>query len=507
MTLAERFYARFAGLDRGHGRAWPKGGSVNGHGPKQQTPSKTVHEPPTVELWEQHLAGTYSLGIVPIRDDATCCFGAIDIDKYDKELSVLADQLQLLQLPLTLCRSKSGGAHLYLFMKEDCPAELVRGKLMEWAVALGYSGVEIFPKQTRLAGQNDYGNWINMPYYDAEKTPRYAVMADGARLTAEQFMDLADTMAISIAALRKVAIQQDEALEDYLDGVPPCLQSLIVAGGIAKGGRNNGLFNIGVYLRKRYGDLFAEKLDEYNQKFIDPPLGHKEVAVLVKSLGKKVYEYKCRDDPIQPVCNRQICLTRKFGVGSGDKDPGVTFGQLVKIETKPPIWIWDVNGARIELTTFELKDQARFHNRCIDELNVWPNPIKPKDWAELVREKLDRVEVQEVPPDATQEGQVWSLLENYCTGRATAKKQEDLLQYKPWTEEGVTWFSAVHFQQFLEQNRLRVDARQLWAWLRNRDTKHRFMNIKGRGINCWGVRAFEAQTEAFSVPTLEPENM
>jgi hypothetical protein len=60
----------------------------------------------------------YGIGIVPIRDDATCVWGAIDID-LDKEpnLTVLAKQVHKLELPLIVCRSKSGGAHLYLFCR------------------------------------------------------------------------------------------------------------------------------------------------------------------------------------------------------------------------------------------------------------------------------------------------------------------------------------------------------------------------------------------------------
>ena len=32
-----------------------------------------------------------------------------------------------------MCRSKSGGAHIFLFAKEPTQAKLIRDKLIEWA--------------------------------------------------------------------------------------------------------------------------------------------------------------------------------------------------------------------------------------------------------------------------------------------------------------------------------------------------------------------------------------
>jgi hypothetical protein len=513
MTDAERLFHRFAGLSRAHGATRLKG-VVTGKG-KHEAHSETVRKPATVELWEQHLAGTYGIGIVPIRDDATCCFGAIDIDQYDKDLSKLADQIVALQLPLVPCRTKSGGVHLYLFTKEPTPATLVRERLMEWAVLLGHSGVEIFPKQSRLASENDIGNWINMPYYQGDATNRYAIAAGGKKMSVRDFLDHADVMAVSVGELQDWQTVGDASMGEWWVDAPPCLQSL-AAQGFGEGGRNNALFNIGVYLRKRFGDeTWQERLDSYNQKFMSPPLGHKEVAQVARSVNKKAYEYQCNQMPCVAACNRQICLTRAHGVGTGDGDPGVVFGGLVKLDTKPPLWIWDVDGARIELSTTELKDQQRFHTKVIEKLNKWPLMVKPKRWSEIIREKLSNCEVVDVPPDASMEGQVWALLEQYCTGRATAKSKEELALHKPWTDSDAddplkekpyiqrTWFSAVHFRQYLEKERIKVDERQLWLWLRNRGAKHKFFNIKGRGINCWGVPAFTAQNEDYSIPSTE----
>lgn len=502
MNLAERFYERFTGLRRAHGQ-YRLNGQVSGKG-KKEGHAFTVREGLSVEHWKQHLSGELGIGVVPIRDDNTCRFGALDIDEYTGDLEQLAEQVNQLDLPLVLCRSKSGGPHLYLFLNEDVSAEIVRGKLMEWAVALGYSGVEVFPKQVSLAGENDVGNWINMPYFGGGETERYAIV-NGKHLSPEQFLDLTDMLAIGEEGLVNFQVSQPEEFNDLWEEAPPCLQSLAMRG-FGEGSRNNALFNVAVYLRKRFGDEdWEERVDEYNQEFMDPPLGHKEVSSVVRSAKRKSYEYRCNDQPIVSACNKQICRTRKCGVGSVDGDPGVVFGTLVKLETEPPMWIWDVDGARIELSTTELKDQGRFHTKCMDTLNKWPVKIKPKQWSELVREKLLGVEVIEVPPDATLQGQVWSLLEQYCTGKQMARTREEMLppMYKPWVEDGRVFFSGVHFKKYLEQERIRISERQLWSWLRDKDADHHFFNIKGRGINVWSIPAFEGQAEDFDVPRLD----
>lgn len=503
--LATQFLHRFAGLDRAHGHYVVKG---DGHaGNKQSGSAVTERTGPTLELWKKHLRGEYGIGIVPIRDDATCVFGAVDIDSYNLDFSKLEDDIARLQLPLIICRTKSGGAHLYLFTNEAVPAELIRGKLMDWAVALGHSGVEVFPKQVKLAGPNDYGNWINMPYFSMEQTNRYAV-AGGKPINAKEFLSLAQKCALTHQQLKDLTPPQNEETGELFKDAPPCLQSLAQRG-FGEGSRNNALFNVGVYLRKRFPDDWEQRLDVYNQRFMTPPLGHKEVSQIQKHLAKKDYQYKCHDQPIVGVCNRQICLTRQFGIGGGADDPGVVFGSLIKIETNPPTWIWDVDGARMELTTGELRDQSRFHSKCIDALNKWPNLVKPKTWVDLIRDKLKTVEVRPAPPDATPEGQVMMMLEDYCSSKMAARAKEELLLKKPWTDEAGpeprTYFSGNDFAQWLKRQRHNIEIRDLWNVMRRiNGTSHR-LKIKGKNINVWSVPAFSQQTEPFEIPTVPAE--
>ena len=87
MTAA-RFHQLFKGLDRAYGTYRLNGersraGKANGKG-------TTLRGEVTDTLWSEHLAGRQRLGIVPVTDDGTAYFGAIDVDTYDLDLIPIA---------------------------------------------------------------------------------------------------------------------------------------------------------------------------------------------------------------------------------------------------------------------------------------------------------------------------------------------------------------------------------------------------------------------------------
>ena len=128
--MIERFKNIFEGLDRAHGVTIV--GESNGNGQKVKGKSFVKREPVTDELWQNHLNGTENLGIIPINDDNECKWGCIDIDSYAEfDHKKLISQIANLKLPLMVCRSKSGGAHVFLFTKEYVSASLMQDKLNE----------------------------------------------------------------------------------------------------------------------------------------------------------------------------------------------------------------------------------------------------------------------------------------------------------------------------------------------------------------------------------------
>ena len=117
-----------------------------------------------------------------------------------------------------------------------------------------------------------------------------------------------------------------------------------------------------------------------------------------------------------------------------------------------------------------------------------------------MRERLAKIEVIEAPEEASREGRVWQLLEEFCLSRAHGKSRDELLMRKPWTEREKTYFRLSDFLHYLETQRIRVEEERLWVALRRRGATHGRWNIKGRTVKWWCIDAFEAQTEPLDVP-------
>ncbi|TCA40292.1 hypothetical protein E0H72_21055 [Rhizobium leguminosarum bv. viciae] len=181
--------------------------------------AKTVQAPATADMWRRHLAGTRPLGIVPVDGDR-CRWFAIDIDEYGIDHAEIVKRLKKAKLPLVVCRSKSGGAHVYGWLTVPAPAADVRRKAREIAATIGYPSAEIFPKQDavdRASGES--GSWINMPYHLAENTNRHAVKENGLAMSLAEFLDLAERSAIAPDQLMALKVGSRERL-DKADTAP-----------------------------------------------------------------------------------------------------------------------------------------------------------------------------------------------------------------------------------------------------------------------------------------------
>ena len=184
-------------------------------------------------------------------------------------------------------------------------------------LALGLQGCEIFPKQTQLAA-DEVGNWLNMPYFEMAHTNRYAII-DGQKLSLQEFLTHAEDQALSKAELLNWQPRMTEDPDGEFSEAPPCLKNLIQVG-FPEGSRNNALFNMGVFARLKYPDNWRAKVEEYNLRFMTPG-SRAEVKGIIKSLEKKDYRYKCSDVPLAPVCNKETCRFREFGIGQLEENP------------------------------------------------------------------------------------------------------------------------------------------------------------------------------------------
>ena len=444
MSNVERFMAAFEGSDAAHGQTQVGGTRRNG---KTEAKSFVVREPLTTDLISDHLLGKTGVGGIPINNNNKCKFGAIDIDTYPIDHQTLVKKLQALNIPMVVCRSKSGGAHLFLFLDDWYLAVDVREYLSEIAAVIGHSGCEIFPKQDKiLADRGDVGNFINLPYFDADNTMRYAVDENGDALEVEQFLDLVDRTKSSLNDLEKIDFgTQRELFSD----APPCLQ-LFLTQGIPEGTRNKVMFNVGNYLKKKHPEDWKQHFEEVNVKHCTPPLPASEIVQLQTQIERKEYGYQCKEEPMCSHCNKSLCKSRKFGISKQD-DLMPSIGGLTILLSEPRLYFLDVDGKRLELSTRDLQLPLKFQEACMEQLNYMPPTMKANEWQPLVNEMMMNATTIDVPEELTTAGQFKELVEMYCTSRIRAMSPEELELGKPWTEDGKTYFKIKGLQEFLRQ--------------------------------------------------------
>tara|TARA_Y100001973_G_C5197876_1_gene335561 strand:- start:41 stop:1576 length:1536 start_codon:yes stop_codon:yes gene_type:complete len=443
-SASEKFLQLFEGYGKAHGQTAVLDRARHG---KTQAKYQIVHEPLTVNLVQDHLDGKIGVGSIPIDETSRCSFGALDIDDYNLDIPALLKKVQRFKLPLVVCRSKSGGAHLFLFLSEKVSASEVRDRLAEFASVLGWGNCEIFPKQEEVrADRGDIGNFINLPYQNSKHTTRYALAKNGDNLSLTKFLKLADKLRISAKQLASIQLGSKSSV---LPDGPPCCQQLTEFG-IPEGGRNMTLLNIGIYYRKCSPNDWKELLENHNMDYCNPPLPAREIVSIQEQLEKKDYAFTCKQEPLQSHCNKSLCRSRKFGIGFHNSHPVV--GGLTVVESEPPVWFINVDGARLELSTKQLQMQVEFQRACMEQMYKMPAKMKDNDWRDLIDTLLNDATRISVPDELTHRGLFIELVESFCTSRISAHSPEELLTGKPWTEEGLTYFKLSSLQDFLKRN-------------------------------------------------------
>jgi hypothetical protein len=501
----QKFIDIFDGLQEAYGTFKIEKESASG---KMQGKAAVVRESRTTVLWENHLKGKTGIGIIPINSDNECQWGCIDVDQYPLDHKVLVQKIRKMKLPLVVCRSKSGGAHCFLFTKEFIEAKDMQKALQCMASALGYGESEIFPKQIKLhLDRGDVGNFLNLPYFNAEEGLRYAILDDGTSATLQEFFELYEEHVQTpeqVIALQVVKVKEKQLLADG----PPCLQ-ILCTDKISEGGRNNGLFNIGVYLRKAFPDSWESEILSYNMQYLDPPLPLNEVNIVAKQVQRKDYAYKCSDAPINAHCNKELCHTRKFGVGSAVQ--GASIGNLRKYNSTPPVWFMDVNSEPLELDTEGLMNQTAFQKACMEQLNFMPRSVTKQVWEGRISTLLTDMKdnesaIVEVSQDASIAGQFYDYLEEFCRHMQQAQDKEEILLRRPWTDEEInrTYFRLKDFENYLKKNKwFEYKSHRIAQRLRDIHGESTVLKIKGRSVRVWVIPSFEAMNIEIDPPNFE----
>ena len=429
------------------------------------------------QLWKDHVEGKTdangkllpALGVIPINEENKCRWGCIDIDIYNLDHKQLLQKIKELKFPLITFRSKSGGAHLFLFADKFIPAFLMKDKLEQMATALGYEGSEVFPKQTELlAERGDVGNFLNLPYHAGTKGLRYALDENGGAASLESFYSMYDAFVQTEEQIDSIQIKEPPKKQEYFPDGPPCLNRLADEG-FGEGSRNNGLFNVGVYRKKSSPDDWENMLVADNLKVMDPPLGNTEVQMLIKSLKRKDYDkYKCKEQPICGVCNAAKCATKMYGVGY-EEEQMPRLSALVRVTSQPPQWFLNVDDARIELKTVELRNPELFATAVLDQIDVVIPDVTPKNWRKLyLRELMASVDHSEPLQSLDPKYFIVNLLKDFTVNRPQGRKKEDILRKMAWTDEdNFCYFRMDDFYGWAKRNNWELDRQKTASLIKN----------------------------------------
>ena len=498
--MLERFKEVFAGLQTAYGQTKITDElSENG---KHEAKSFTKKEPVTDLLWQKHLNGDEpALGIVPIREDNRCKWGCIDIDTYPFDHKDFIKKIRDKNIPMILFRSKSGGAHVFLFAKEFVAASLMRERLKKIASTLGYAKAEIFPKQDYIrADRGDTGSFLNVPYHGNNKSVRFAFDDNGEALKIEEFFKLYDTYSLTEKELVNLKISETDNTDDFLKGAPPCLQT-ILKDGMPEGGRNDMMYNIGVYLKKRFPNEWEAKMYIYNEKYMKPPLKHPEMTKSIESLGKKDYLYKCKLEPIVSFCNSKVCSKREFGVGYNVPPPEIT--GISKYPSDPPLYFVNIDGLSVEVDDITLHDPEKFSVACMNQISKPMLPLGKIIWRKQLVKLFEKLQMLDAPDSSKIDVQIKDLLADFIN-KAPGKKIDDLKRGLPFTEDGITYFKFKDFWKYIQRSKSWTIQKQRTTKLLDDLFSAKESTIK---IDKESVRAMKMETIKLDKPNVRENKM
>ena len=429
----ERFKSIFAGLDRAHGVTYVDKKGADGQ--KIKGKSFVTRAYVADDMWLKHLQGTEpSLGIIPITDQNTCKWGCIDIDSYAGfDHKKLIDKIKSLNLPLLVFRSKSGGAHVFLFTSVFIEAKLMRDKLLSISAVLGYGGSEVFPKQVELKSQDDTGNFLNLPYFSGDDTTRYCFNDKGEAVNLKSFYLLYDLYKLTPEQLEKLIVKRPES--EFNDG-PPCLESLTQTD--IKDGRDRILYQYIQYAKRKWPENWQSKINAFNYKYFashpEGPLEDKIVQGKIKFNDGKDLGFKCNEDPMCNHCDKNLCRTRKFGIGGESVFPSLTDLQKVLLD-EPYYWV-NVDGERVKLDNIDyLMEQRLFRRTVAKQINKKPKRVTVKEFETYVDQLLQGVEEVDAPVGSSRIDQLSNHLEDYCLQRSIGSvSKKDILNGAVYTE-------------------------------------------------------------------------
>ena len=262
-------------------------------------------------------------------------------------------------------RSKSGRAHVYLFMKNFTSAEEVRLVMKKFASKLGLADKldRIYPMQTEL-GEKETGSWLNLPYFNHEEGSRYAYKDDFDAATIEEFFEMHKQYAqenLDDYLLEEIKLPTKKVKHTSLEELLlPCQKNAAKLNNNkipTDIGRNDFLLHSFTWAKR--AETHTKKIEEYkhldakgllkhyNKKYFQEPLSEDEIEKTIFKSEDKEYKYLCARPKIKKYCDASACTRHICGITPQQASELVgaeeALGQITEYCSVPPIFYESVD--------------------------------------------------------------------------------------------------------------------------------------------------------------------
>jgi hypothetical protein len=290
------------------------------------------------------------------------------------------------------------------------------------------------------------------------------------------------------------------------------------AQGVPAGHRNEALYNIVVYYKKAKPDEVTKLANEANATVFARPLPRAETNRTIGSASRADCTYRCGEEPIRSLCERDLCLKRKHGITPADAERLDTveslppFTGLVKYLSEPTRWEITIDGLKVtNLETEQLLDWREIR-KIIAERHTRIVPlIKNQEWERMLQPLMKEARIISTPDDASVAGHIRARLRDFASKTDLTLKGNDiddrkvLLRGLPVVQQyqgsRVVMFRAEDFVNFLKRTRSEeMKGVNLWFAVRDLGVGHTKVRIgtgaKVPNINVWFLPITELLTDA-----------
>ena len=336
---------------------------------KRKADYLTLHEPVTSSLWKDHLEGKFVIGLRPERDEKIK-WGCIDVDPQnykDYSSKKYIDIIKQNKLPLIPVRSKSGGLHIFLFLKDWEDKQQVLKILHKWNNDY-FMANEVFPMNKALG----------MPYFNAKMTTEFAYNDEGTPVMLEAFLGIVEKKRTTLEQIKNFKATTYEPESNWRD-YPPCVQKMIQEKWSGNH-RNDFLFNVLVLECKKNENISISDqiyiVKNRNTEIFTPPLPEKEVITTAKSVKKNGYFYKCppKLNAITPICNKELCKNRSLGIFQETPAMIDEFEDVLFIrDIKESFYKFRYHGEEIMVKPEDLASELNFKKKLLNYKILWKN--------------------------------------------------------------------------------------------------------------------------------------